>query len=171
MSLSLSTPPARNLSHLPTRALLKPRRLDLAVKTRYFRHLRSGSDPDSERVYRWHISKRAGHRFSLGLPIDQWKRSVDDFVRSALSLRASMEMFGFEEQYAIPVDGAGDLLGGAHRLGCALALGLASVPVEVKPGKAWAPDWSAAWFVDNGVDADDLVRIVSDWQGLNDGNG
>jgi hypothetical protein len=137
------------------------------VKVRLFRnYLHGGNDPDSERVYRWHIEKRSGHRFNLGVPTDKWKRSVDDYVRSALSLRASMEMFGYESKYPIPVDLDGELLDGSHRLSCALALGIGSVPVERKPRKVFAPAWGAAWFVDNGVDADDLARMMKDWQDL-----
>jgi hypothetical protein len=150
-----------------TRSLITDRRWDLAVKWRFFKHLIHGGDPDSDRVYRWHIEKRSGRRMRAGVPTDKWKRSLDDYVASAGSLAGSMGMQGFLPEFAIPVDPAGELLGGAHRLACSLALGLETVRVERSVNRVWAPAWNEAWFIENGMNAADLERLRKDWQELN----
>lgn len=137
--------------------------MDLAVKARYFRHLIGGHDPDSERVYRWHILKRSGPRMTAGLRTDQWKRTVEHYVISAKALFAAMAHEGFSPEYPIPVDPNGELLGGAHRLACAIALNLVGVTVQRPGGYVWAPAWDHAWFVTNGMSKTDLDRTVQDF--------
>jgi hypothetical protein len=134
------------------------------VKARYFRHLRGGGDPDSERLYRWHIEVRSGRRFEAGLTTDGWKRSVDHYVISAKSLLNAMEHEGFKPRYPIEVDPDNELLNGSHRLACALVLGIEQVPIERKHWKVWAPAWGEQWFKDNGMDEADLTRLREDWR-------
>ena len=148
------------------RELLTPRRFDIAVKWRFFRHLMNGDDPDSERVYRWHIEKRSGHRMRAGIPTDKWKRSVADYISSAASLLDLMSNKGFNPEYAIPVDPDGEILQGAHRLACALALGFDAVSVARSEQMVWAPAWGLEWFADKGANAEDLARIAGDWHFL-----
>lgn len=160
-----STMPEPNSLLLPTRELVTPRRLDIAVKWRLFRHLHNGGDPDAERLYRWHLWERSGHRMQAGLATDHWKRGIDDYVRSAIGLAHSMAQRGFDGP-SIPIDPDGELLDGSHRLGCALALGLESVPVEHKTRKVWAPAWDLAWFLSHGMSGEDLVRLQADYAAL-----
>lgn len=136
------------------------------MKVRFFNHLRGGDDTDSERIYRWHIEKRSGHRFNLGVVTDKWKRCIEDYIRGALSLRASMEMFGYESQYPVPIDIDGELLDGSHRVACALALGIESVPVKRESRKTWAPAWDLTWFAQNGMAKEDLDRLCLDFEAL-----
>ena len=160
--VSQSRRPVGGSVSLHPRRLLTPRRLDLAVKWRFFRHLLGGADPDSERVYRWHIRKRSETRMQIGLPTDQWKRSVDDYVIAAASLFASMQTNGFNITEPIPIDPVGELLGGAHRLACARALDV-NVHAQMWNYTAWAPAWDYAWFADNGMTGPDLIRLLADW--------
>lgn len=151
---------------LPTRTLVTPRRFDLAVKWRFFKHLRNGGDPDAERVYCWHIERRSGARMAAGLPTDRWKRSVDDYVESARNLKHTMMAYGFVPEEAIPVDTAMELLNGSHRVACALALDIYLVPVTQEDRKASAPAWDYEWFVTNGMSENDLHRLRQDWSSL-----
>lgn len=130
------------------------------------RALLHGGDPDAERVYRWHIEQRVGPRIERGLASDFWKRSVDDYVRSAKRLLASIHAGGFHSAGAIPIDPEGELLGGAHRMACALALGIADVPVTRERIRVWAPAWGLDWFTLNGMGEADLARLKEDWDGL-----
>jgi hypothetical protein len=100
---------------------------------------------------------------SAGLSTDQWKRTLDDYVASAKALHASMVDKGFDPAWPIPVDPDGELLGGAHRLACAMALGIESVAVTHSPGYVWAPAWGVAWFTAAGMAHDDLMRLTDDW--------
>lgn len=138
--------------------------MDLAVKWRFFRHLSGNNDPDSERVYRWHIEERSGARMRAGLATDQWKRTLDDYVIAAGALLTSMRLQGFRPQEAIPVDPAGKLLGGAHRLACALALNIPLVSVVQHERMAWAPPWHREWFIDHGMPQADFKRMCEDWE-------
>ena len=136
----------------------------MAVKWRFFLHLTSGDDPDSELVYLWHIEARSGARMKAGLKTDRWKQSAEDYVQSAKMLHYSMSRGGFFDAYAIPIDPNGELLGGAHRLACAMALGIDPVQVERHTRLVWAPAWDEAWFVANGVSVPDLARVKADWE-------
>lgn len=95
--------------------------------------------------------------------MDVWKWSVDDYVAAAGALCASMANRGFIPECAVPIDPDGELLGGAHRVACALALGIEEVPVVRKETPAWAAPWGYAWFVANGMAADDLERLERDF--------
>lgn len=138
--------------------------MDLAVKWRFFRRLLGGNDPEAERVYRWHIEKRSGPRMHLGLATDQWKSSVDDYVIAARKLCDSMRAYGFQPDGAIPVDPNRELLGGAHRLACAIALSIPWVSVVELPRMVWAPPWHLEWFVEHGMTSSDLKRLEQDWE-------
>lgn len=129
-----------------------------------------GGDESAERVYRWHIEKRIGARMAAGLPTDKWKRGPDDYVHSAKRLLGSIHGGGFHRLGAIPVDPEGELLGGAHRMACALALGIADVPVTRERIRVWAPAWGEAWFIENGMEEGDLARLSQDWQALSSGH-
>lgn len=138
--------------------------MDLAVKWRFFRHLLGGHDKDAERLYLWHIEQRSGPRMQLGITTDQWKRTLEDYVRSAEDLVASMRRHGFLPHGAIPLDENGELLGGAHRLACAIALCLPHVSVMRLPRHVWAPPWHREWFIEHGINAKDLLRLDDDWE-------
>jgi len=140
------------------------RRADVAVKWRFFRHLLGGSDNEAERVYRWHINERIGPRMRAGLPTDQWKTTTDDYVDSAKALLKSMQEFGFVAQGAIPIDRAGELLGGAHRLACAVALDMPFVRVLQRCTDVWAPPWHRGWFIEHGMGSVDLAQMDADWK-------
>jgi len=133
------------------------------------RHLLHGGDPDAERVYRWHIEKRSGLRMALGLATDAWKTSVDDYMKAAAALFTDMRDFGFRQDCPVPVDPDGELLGGAHRVASALALGINAVPVQHATRKVWAPAWGRAWFEQNGMSENDLARVEHDFEAMRSG--
>jgi len=132
------------------------------VKWRFFKALLRGGDPDAERIYRWHITARKASNAKLGIGMDG-KPDTDRYVSDCHRLLVSMRANGFNPAYAIPIDPDGELLGGAHRTACALALGIESVPVKRYEQKAWAPSWSLEWFKDNGMAADDFTRLSKDF--------
>lgn len=146
-------------------SLITPRRYDLAIKWRFFSNL---SDPDARQLYIWHIWQRKAANAKIGLGTDSNKADLNDYLVKAYELCCSMKEYGFDPQYAIPVDPDGEILGGAHRLACAIALGFKSVPVGWQEKRVWAPTWDRQWFVDAGVSADDLARLDADWMALND---
>lgn len=152
------------MPRVDARSLLTPKRLDYAVKWRFFRHLLAGGDPNSERVYRWHIAKRTG-----GTEIDYrtervTKRGIDEYVESSRALLASMQKCGFTKDGAVPIDRNGLPLDGSHRISAALALG---IKVRVRLVKRVSKrTWGFDWFAENGMSDDDLKRIVSDWCSL-----
>jgi hypothetical protein len=125
------------------------------------------NDPDSIRVYVWHIQKRSGARFKFGARTDQWKLSIDDYIRASSGLHLSMDLRGFDPSCAVPIDLDGELLNGSHRVACALALGIGDCPVRRERRMAWAPAWDYEWFVANGMDEEDLSQLKADWEALN----
>lgn len=153
------------LSSVRTADLITPRRIDLAVKWRFFCHLLNGDDPDSERVYRWHIEARKVANAKVNLGMDS-KSGTDQYVTDCHNLISSMQQHGFLPKYAVPIDLDGELLGGAHRVACAVALGIDQVPVSREDRYVFAPSWGFAWFLDNGMPTDDLERLDQDWRAL-----
>jgi hypothetical protein len=145
------------------RSLVTSRRLDLAVKWRFFRSMAGSGMPGAEELYRWHIARRSGDRMAAGLPTDKWKRSVDDYVTGAKALYSSMRETGFHLDEPVPVDPAGELLGGAHRVACAIALGIHEIAVESRPETVWAPAWGYEWFAGQGMSSSELTALLADW--------
>ena len=133
---------------------------------RFFLHLLGGTDPEAERVYRWHIYVRSGERMALGMVTDGWKLETGHWIEAALVLSRSMESNGFLPQHAIPIDEDGELLNGSHRLACAIAYNLPQVYTWQVEKKVWAPPWDYKWFADNKCPPEDLKRIMSDWENL-----
>ncbi len=143
----------------------------MAVKWRLFYHLRhGGNDPDSLRIYLWHIEKRSGNRMRAGVATDQWKRTPRDYLLAAELLYQSMTDRGFDPDYPIPIDPNGELLNGSHRVACALALGIGEVVVERSPHQVWAPPWGYGWFADHGMVKSGLDRLLTDWEKMHGRN-
>ena len=137
------------------------------MKWRFFHHLHGGADPDAERVYRWHIEKRSGARIDAGVATDQWKRSLDDYVKSAKDLYGSMVRDGFVTD--VPIDPNYELLDGSHRVACAVAIGFKEIPVSHEARYVWAPPWGTEWFLENEVSSMDIARIMLDWDEMRAG--
>ena len=140
--------------------LVTARRYDVAIKWRHFMGLLSiwpvwRSSP----TYLWHIAKR--HE---GGTRDSNKVGLADYLAHAEVLAYSMRHNGFDKRFAIPVDRKGELMGGAHRLACALALKLEQVPILCMHEDAWAPPWGLQWFIDNGMPEADLERLKADFE-------
>jgi hypothetical protein len=127
-----------------------------------------GGDSQSVDLYKWHIGCRVGARIEAGLPTDRWKLTLNDYLASAQALFLSMVQDGFSPHHPIPVDRNGEILGGAHRLACALALNIETVPVTKSDVAAWAPPWGEEYFRDHGMQPADLDRLREDWQSLVD---
>jgi hypothetical protein len=163
-----SKPQGPRLLNLPPKVLVTPRRLDLAVKWRFFRSLDAGANPyeraTAERLYRWHIEARSGERLGAGLPTDKWKTGIDDYVREAVRIHTSMAENGFDQRFPVPVDPNGELLDGSHRVACALALGITRITVLIASHYAWALPWDWPWFLQHMDDGDDLAGIRADFE-------
>ena len=148
------------LSQADLKALIAQRRLDLAIKLRFFRHLHQGGDPDSERLYRWHILTRTGGRERRS-----WKASLDDYVEASGALVANMGRSGFDINQPVTICRMGRLKDGAHRIAAAL---LFSAPIywmqDNVIGRARA--WDEIYLKQKGIDPCDLSRIVSDYARL-----
>ncbi len=97
-----------------------------------------------------------------GLTTDGWKRTSDDYVNTSEYILESIRRRGFRNDEPIPVDRNGELLGGAHRLACACALGIKEVPVVQRNQEVWAPPWPKEWFVEHGMWAADLKILDED---------
>jgi hypothetical protein len=91
----------------------------------------------------------------------------DAYLPQAKALFASMVTNGFEG--AVPIDPNGELLDGAHRVACALALGIGEIVVKHEARHAFAPAWGEQWFIENGVDEYDLERLRQDWASIQAG--
>lgn len=142
--------------------LVTPRRLDLAVKWRFLRHLKQADDRDSERVYRWHIERR-----TKGREPGSWKQTTDQYVTACGTLLASMMDRGFDSRSPVRVGSNGLLMGGAHRIACSLLLGeRVRVLHDERPGKA-AP-WGRDWFAMHCCPEADLARIERDYERMLD---
>jgi len=155
---------ATNCFNLPPNRLVTPRRLDLAVKYRLFAHL-SGGDvpPNTLDLYFRHIKERVQHRWAQGLPMDRWKRELRHYGQGAINLHHSMRVMGYDKTRPIDIDMDGEIFGGAHRIACAIALGIKEIPVvEHTKQRVTAPAWGADWFRHHGFDDRDVESLVAE---------
>ena len=137
------------------------------MKWRLFESFRLGSsDPDVERLYLWHIAARRNANRSVGVGMDANKASDAAYIPAAKALYQSMVAKGFDPAFPVPVDPNGELLGGAHRVACALALKIESIVVEHQERLVWAPAWGEQWFAQHGLSGEDLERLRSDFEFL-----
>jgi hypothetical protein len=140
--------------------VLTPRRLDIAIKARFFRSLLSEGDPEGESVYRRHIFGRTG-----GVEPGSDKRCVDDYVARAKDLLASMLRHGFDEGHPVIVCRTPRIRNGAHRIACALVLGLGIARViSEKPGHA--RPWDRNALVASGIAEPGILRAEHDLKEL-----
>jgi hypothetical protein len=137
-------------------------RADIAIKWRFFRHLINGGDPDSARVYRWHIETRTG-----GIEKRSWKKTVDDYVLAAGALAFSMQAGGFDPSQPVVICPKGKLRDGAHRISCALATG-SLIRFERHNQPSRARPWCSQYLKDAGIMPGDLERVLQDWKRLKD---
>ena len=140
--------------------------MDLVIKWRLFKHLLGGRDPYAVTLYRWHIEKRRSSGFVDGEKQKATDAStLDHYVSEAEILLRSMADNGFDDSHPVPVDPNRELLGGAHRVACAIALGF-PVCIEQRSEKAWAPAWGIRWFIDNGADPLIVRRLIHDLEAV-----
>ena len=131
----------------------------MIVKWRYFRHLLKRNDPDSERVYRWHIKKR-----TRGNEPRSWKSNIDDYITVCKKLLKGMRRDGYNTEFPLRYGRNGKLMEGAHRLACSLALDIE--PLCVIVGTEGNTRWDQDWFIDHGIGKKDLEQIKADLKHL-----
>ncbi len=137
-----------------------PRRLDIAIKARFFKHLLDGGDPGAETVYRRHILGRTG-----GVEPGSKKRSVEAYVSASEYLFESMLEHGFNAECPIAVCKTPRLRNGAHRIACSLVLGLGICRVvSEKPGRS--PPWGRNELLSCGMGAGAVDRAERDLKEL-----
>lgn len=78
-----------------------------------------------------------------------------------------MRARGFDAAYPVPIDPNNEILGGAHRTACALALGM-DVIAQRRDTAAWAPAWDAAWFKRYGMPERQVEGLLVDYHTLKD---
>jgi hypothetical protein len=127
------------------------------VKWRLFRNI---TDPDAINVYLWHIARRRASGF-----VDSTKIGLEVFMPAARKLLAVMHRSGFDPSWPVPIDTNNDILGGAHRVACALALGIDVVATRGEK-LAWAPSWDAPWFRQHGMPEREVEGLLTDYVAL-----
>lgn len=157
------TAPAPGLVYAHPLELFTARRLDLVVKYLFFRALAEERDVALyESLYRRHIERRTAGVEPVDFSTGQLsaKRSTDAYLHGCHTLLDSMRREGFREADAVPVAPGGALANGAHRVACALALGL-RVPIRHHPQAG--PAWDFAWFEQNQFSAAEISLILRHW--------
>jgi hypothetical protein len=133
-----------------------PARLDIVVKLMFF------EDVDHAWIYRRHIEGRTGGRERRS-----WKTSVGDYLTAASDLMRSMRSNGFDPSHPVEFGSNLNLRGGAHRIACALWLG---IPIHVriadKPGNAAL--WDEGYMRRAGMTDRDLAPVMARFEGLRD---
>jgi hypothetical protein len=135
-----------------------------------FRSQLSDTVASAEHDYVRHVWERSRHRWVQGLSTDGFKFGPFDYIGAALALLESMQRLGFDPDHAIPVDDNGDILNGAHRIACALALGK-NVIIGRSGKNAWAPPWDGKWFLDSDFTREYVTGLRTDMAGLINGGG
>lgn len=100
--------------------------------------------------------------------MDGWKRSLEDYEQAAHALAQSMARDGFDRSMPVAIDRDGELLGGAHRVACALALELTEIAIQGHDKQVWADPWGYDWFKSRGMPLDELKRLELDMQAISE---
>lgn len=147
-----------SIEQISPKKLLFPNRLDLPCKYLFFKELeKENPDPYIVDLYKEHIFKRTG-----GVELrDRWikgpsgKNCVDDYVSAAKRLYNSMKENGFDQKYPVPYYTTNDgIENGAHRISCALALGIDIYAVKSVPNMKTS--WDEKWFVEKNFSQKDI---------------
>ena len=93
--------------------------------------------------------------------MDRGKPDDDVYLPHAKALLASMKAEGFQPYWPIPVGRDGEILDGAHRTACAIALGIDAL-VQPVAKISWAPSWGRTWFRENEMPEADFDRLEAD---------
>jgi hypothetical protein len=92
---------------------------------------------------------------------DGRKNTVDEYVEACAALVASMSASGFDPTCPIVLCSTPRLKNGAHRLACAMAMGLGPWrTLSPKPGQS--PPWGRAELCDCGIRESDIRRAEKD---------
>ena len=148
--------------------LLFPNRLDLACKYLFFKELENDI-PDSYIVnlYREHIFKRSGgvEGGDRWIKVPSGKNCVDDYITSAKKLHVSMKENGFDINYPVPyyITNNG-IENGAHRISCALALGIDVYAMKVVPKRY--KRWDEKWFIKKEFSHSDIKLLKETYASL-----
>jgi hypothetical protein len=119
--------------------LLFDDRLDIICKYMFFKDLQNSTqDSKIEDMYRDHIFRRTKGKGDN-------KNSIDDYVSAAKSLFDSMKTNGFNSLYPVPYTSKG-IQNGAHRIACALALGIKQIDAVQITHNAKHLPWSESFF-------------------------
>lgn len=138
------------------RPCLTPNRLDLATKVAFLDSMAGLPATFPSRLYDAHIAA-----FSLGdmtEPGDPAKQGLETFRTAFLTLRDRLARDGFDPQASlVSLANDGSILNGAHRVACALHLGLSLVGVEtgLEPVR-----YDGEYFRDRGMLDEDLDAMV-----------
>lgn len=97
--------------------------------------------------------------------VDGNKANVQVYLPAAYELYMSMREKGFDPRFPIPIDPQGEILGGAHRSACALALGIEAI-TQRRDTPVWAPAWNAAWFKHHGLPEAEVESLLNDYARL-----
>lgn len=129
---------------IDTIELLYDDRLDIICKYMFFKDLQNSTqDSKIEDMYRDHIFRR-----TMGKGDN--KNSVDEYVSAAKSLFNSMKTTGFNPLYPVPYTSRG-INNGAHRIACALALGIKQIDAVQITGNVKKLEWGESFFNDRDI--------------------
>lgn len=138
-------------------------RLDLVCKYLLFKEFEKDVvDQDILELYKKHILKRSGgvEGDDPHIPNQDRKLSVDDYVNAAKQLYKSMKETGFNKEYPVPYYNIG-LENGAHRVSCAMALGINIYAIKVIPRKI--KNWDERWFSKKGFSAEEIELLKREY--------
>lgn len=152
-----------NVEKISPKMLLFPNRLDLACKYLFFNELKNKQpDPYIIGLYKEHIFKRSGgvEGGDRWIKVPSGKQCVDDYVTSAIQLYNSMKENGFDINYPVPYYNTNNgIENGAHRISCALALGIDIYAMRVIPKRY--KRWDEKWFIKKGF-LDKDIQLLKD---------
>lgn len=151
------------IENISPKKLIFPNRLDLACKYLFFKELENDiPNPYIIDLYKEHILKRSGgtEGGDRWIKVPSGKNCVDDYITSAKKLHTSMKENGFDINYPVPyyITNNG-IENGAHRISCALALGINIYAMKVVPKRY--KRWDEKWFTKKNFSKED-IRLLKD---------
>ncbi|MCL2188045.1 MAG: hypothetical protein FWC16_03220 [Defluviitaleaceae bacterium] len=139
--------------------ILSSNRLDISIRYLLFKDIVHGIDDEKHKsLYARMILSLVGGEEKIGTFTAQAKHTVHEFIEKAEELCVNIKENGFDKNHYIPV-AENTICNGAHRIAAALALN-EKVWVNFYPFTHESPNYTFDWFVNNGFNLEERIKIL-----------
>ena len=148
-----------DLVKMDARNLVSADRLDIGIKWLLVRDIMNNVDnPANKSLYARHIMAWTQGKEGFMPSSGRIKDGVQEYIDEARKIIEDIKANGFDKSHAVPLSSDNEPLDGIHRIASCIE---ADEPVWIKRCPGLKPEIKLyyKWYMENGFDTDDLLRI------------